>query len=419
MGSYASKTMNSSRVADQHEEEKKQTARPGSIATNWRELSGQNYWKDLLDPLDINLRRYIIHYGEMAEATYDAFNSDKVSKYARRSRYGKRDFFSKVGLENGNPFKYKVTKFLYATSQIDFLILDDVEESNWIGYVAVATDEGKAALGRRDIVVAWRGTNRAMEWIKDVQFLLDDAPFIFGDDSDCKVHRGFYSVYTATNSSSQSNITKTSARTQVLTEIRRLVNKYKDEEISITVTGHSLGAALATLNAVDIVASKCNIREDESKKACPVTAIVFASPRVGDSDFEEFSSCLKDLRILRIQNKKDIVPRHPFLGYKEVGEELEIDTQESGFLKQPGNMTSWHNLEVYLHGVAGTQGSKGGFNLEVKRDIALVNKGMDALKDEYHIPEAWRIDQNKGLVQQPDGTWKMQEPESECDNDDF
>ncbi|KAI9079031.1 hypothetical protein K1719_038983 [Acacia pycnantha] len=311
MGSFASKTMNSPRVADQHEEEKKQTARPGSIATKWRELSGQHYWKDLLDPLDINLRR-ICCGGHRRRKS-------RVREEGHRSRL--------------------------------------------------------------------EGTERAMEWIKDVQFHLDDAPYIFGDDSDCKVHRGFYSVYTATNSSSQSNITKTSARTQVLTEIRRLVNKYKNEEISIT--------------------------------ACPVTAIVFASPRVGDSDFEEFSSCLKDLRILRIRNKEDIVPRHPFLGYKEVGEELEIDTQKSSFLKQPGDVKSWHNLEVYLHGVAGTQGSKGGFNLEVKRDIALVNKGMDALKDAYHIPEAWRIDQNKGLVQQPDGTWKMQEPESEYEDDDF
>ncbi|KAI9079056.1 hypothetical protein K1719_039008 [Acacia pycnantha] len=67
-----------------------------------------------------------------------------------------------------------------------------------------------------------------MEWIKDLQFLLDDAPYIFADHSECKVHRGFYSVYTTTNSSSQSNIAKTSARTQVLTEIRRPVNKYKE-----------------------------------------------------------------------------------------------------------------------------------------------------------------------------------------------
>ena len=215
MGGIASKPKQSHKVADQLEEEKRHMVRNGSIATNWRELNGQHQWKGLLDPLDINLRRYIIHYGEMAEATYDAFNDDKTSKYARRSRYGKRDFFSKVGLENGNPFKYEVTKFLYATSEIDFFILDDVEESNWIGYVAVATDEGKAVLGRRDIVVAWRGTEQAVEWIKDLQFLLDDAPHIFGDNSECKVHRGFYSVYTATNSSSKSHITKTSARTQV------------------------------------------------------------------------------------------------------------------------------------------------------------------------------------------------------------
>ncbi|XP_028787550.1 phospholipase A1-IIgamma-like [Neltuma alba] len=417
MGSFASKMMNSHKVADQLEEEKKQMARSGSIATNWRELSGQHYWKGLLDPLDINLRMYIIHYGEMAEATYDAFNSDTESKYARRSRYGKKDFFSKVGLENGNPFKYKVTKFLYATSELEFHVLDDVEESNWIGYVAVATDEGKAVLGRRDIVVAWRGTEQVMEWIKDLQFHLNYAPYIFGDDSECKVHRGFYSVYTATNSA-QLDFNQASARTQVLTEITRLVDKYKDEEISITVTGHSLGAALATLNAVDIVTNGCNIPENEPLKACPVTAIVFASPRVGDSDFQEFSSGQKDLRILRIRNKKDIVPRHPFWGYAEVGQELIIDTQKSNFLKQPGNVKSWHNLEVYLHGVAGTQGSKGGFNLEVKRDIALVNKGTGALKDKYNIPKAWRIDPNKGLAQQPDGTWKMQEPESESENDD-
>ncbi|XP_028787558.1 phospholipase A1-IIgamma-like [Neltuma alba] len=412
MGSSESKTVNSNTVADHLEEDKKKMVKPGSIATNWRELSGEHYWKDLLDPLDIDLRRYIIHYGEMAQATYDAFNDDEPSKYVGMSRYGKRDFFSKVGLEKGNPFKYEVTKFLYGTSEKDFLIIEDVEESNWIGYVAVATDEGKAVLGRRDIVIAWRGTVQMVEWVKDFQFLLDDAPIIFGPHrSDCKVHRGFYSIYTATHSKSVFN--KASARTQVLTEIRRLVDKFKDEEISITVTGHSLGAAIATLNAVDIVANDFNIRKDESHKACPVTAFVFASPRVGERDFQKFFSSQKDLRMLRITNKNDIVPRHPFLGYAEVGEELEIDTEASNFLKQPGDLKSWHNLEVYWHGVAGTQGSKGGFKLEAKRDIALVNKSMAALKDEYHIPEAWRVDQNKGLVQQPDGSWLLPDPELE------
>jgi len=213
MGSNGSNTEQNPKVADHFEEEKKIMGRL-SIAENWRELSGQHYWKDILKPLDINLRRYIIHYGEMAQATYDAFNNDEGSKNMGRSRYGKRHFFSKVGLEKGNPFKYEVTKFLYATSEVDFLILKDIEESNWIGYVAVATDEGKEVLGRRDIVVAWRGTEQSVEWIKDFEFLLGDAPYIFGTEADCKVHQGFYSIYTADNSSSIPK--KTSARDQVI-----------------------------------------------------------------------------------------------------------------------------------------------------------------------------------------------------------
>ena len=197
-----------------------------SIASRWRELHGKNSWKGLLDPLDMDLRRSIIAYGELAQATYDGFNREKRSPHAGACLHGRADLLAASGASAAAD--YAVTKFVYATSALPvpdaFLFrplpaLEDAawcRESNWMGYVAVATDEGAARLGQRDVVVAWRGTVRSLEWVNDLDFTPVPAAPVLGAAADAHpramVHRGFLSLYTSSNASSKYN--KLSARDQ-------------------------------------------------------------------------------------------------------------------------------------------------------------------------------------------------------------
>ncbi|CAM0953856.1 unnamed protein product [Alopecurus aequalis] len=427
-----------------------------NIPGRWRELQGSASWAGLLDPLDRDLRASVIAYGELAEATYDVFNANAKSPDAGQCMYSSTGLLAASGVSH--PEYYTVTRFLFATcdfrpwlesselssSVAKAMFVQPVTElregegeeeelawayTNWIGYVAVATDEGAAALGRRDILVAWRGSVKSEEFIKDGDARFSPAAMVLGPSSDkfkdAKVHRGFLSVYTAAPRAvlesdqvlpapRQTDMAKimTSARDQALAEVRSLMQVHKDEVTSITVTGHSLGGSLATLNAVDMVANHVNVPPATSSKQqpCPVTAIMFASPRVGNDEFKRAFASFPELRALGVINENDQVPKLPpkNLGYVDVmTATLPIDTTRSPYLR-PGGMVTYHNLECYLHGVDGDHGAGRDFKLVEDRDVALVNKGTDALKEGYPVPANWWATNDKGTVKGLVGRWKLE-----------
>ncbi|KAJ0801678.1 putative phospholipase A(1) [Helianthus annuus] len=415
--------------------------------TPWLELIGSKNWEGLLDPFDINLRTLILRCGDFCQATYDAFNNDSNSKYAGSSRYGKRSFFHKVKLRP-SPHDYQVAYFIYGTAKISIpaaFFLHSLSreawdrESNWIGYIATTTDEVSKALGRREIYLVWRGTQRDLEWINvygassvSAESLLRQKTFkppttettdVGGSSSDSddddndevggndevrgkpKVMRGWLTIYTSYNPNS--SFTKVSARTQVLASIKQLVEKYKNEEVSIIVTGHSLGASLATLSAFDLA--------ENGIKNVPVTAFVFGSPQVGNQAFNNRLNQFPNVKLLHIRNKIDLIPLYPskLLGYVDSGVQFEIDSRKSGNLKRSTNTGDWHNLQGMLHVVAGWNGEDGEFKLKVPRSLALVNKSSGFLKDEYLIPESWWMEKNKGMVMDENGEWALQSPDEE------
>jgi hypothetical protein len=143
---------------DTEEEDEEEELEPPPLSEVWREIQGENNWEGLLDPMDSNLRKEIIRYGELAQACYDSFDFDPHSKYCGTCKYHPSHFFEKLDMPDCSG--YTISRYLYATSDINLpnffqkSKISDVwsTHANWMGYIAVATDEQEIKrLGRRDI----------------------------------------------------------------------------------------------------------------------------------------------------------------------------------------------------------------------------------------------------------------------------
>lgn len=147
-----------------------------ALASVWREVQGERDWEGMVEgtaeeELHPLLRGEIVRYGELVAATYKAFDLDAASKRYLNCKYGKARMLDEVGMAGAG---YEVTRYIYAAPD---LAAGPPCPSRWIGYVAVATDEAVRRLGRRDIVVSFRGTVTGSEWVANMMSSLAPARF--------------------------------------------------------------------------------------------------------------------------------------------------------------------------------------------------------------------------------------------------
>lgn len=138
------------------------------------------------------------------------------------------------------------------------------------------------------VVVAFRGTqeNSIQNWIEDLFWKQLD--FDYPGMTEAKVHSGFYSAYH-----------NTTLRDGVINGIQKTREAYGN--IPIMVTGHSMGGAMASFCALDLIVNY-GLKD--------VTLLTFGQPRIGNAVFaSHFKKYLPNA--IRVTNAHDIVPHLP------------------------------------------------------------------------------------------------------------
>lgn len=195
-------------------------------------------------------------------------------------------------------------------------------------FEGVSDTKGIILWGNNTIVVAFKGTSSFENALTDINFLkvyhppTRTAPMssFWGFKlipTPVRVHKGFLDAWT-----------KNGFDQRVLARINQLINEefsYQDPEsntdsnsgsaVSIYVTGHSLGGALATLAAHAIKSAHPSVN---------MSVYTFGSPRVGNKSFAyEYNSLINNH--FGLISGQDPVARQPKGWYKRVGDRVLLD----------------------------------------------------------------------------------------------
>ena len=145
------------------------------------------------------------------------------------------------------------------------------------------------------ICVVFRGSESSNDWFYDLQVRKHNLK------DNIWVHSGFYK-----------QLFDNGSYAKILQELTTLIEENPDH--TIYITGHSLGAALATLFGY--------LLSHELKHQ--ITIVSFASPRVGNTEWQKSFQSKSNLKHYRITNSRDIVTAFPLYKYKHVGHDIRI-----------------------------------------------------------------------------------------------
>ncbi len=151
------------------------------------------------------------------------------------------------------------------------------------GFVAYDADAN-------EIIVAFAGTDplSIKNWIDDLNFIQTDYPYCNG----CKVHQGFLNSFNS-----------------VIAQVKSLVSSAVSQHPSakLSVTGHSLGAAMAAHCTAELAHSGYNL----------TASYTYGMPRVGNDAFQKWYKASDQSKVkgtYRVVHDHDPVPHVPLEG---------------------------------------------------------------------------------------------------------
>lgn len=153
--------------------------------------------------------------------------------------------------------------------------------------------------------ITFRGTNSKQDWLTDFTFWKKCIPYD-NSASKIRVHSGFVNAY---------------KNTCIRSKIHQLITP---DIRFIKVAGHSYGAALAVLCAVDL---------EYNFPARDYEVYLFGCPRVGNRAFQK-SYNKRVFKTLRVENGNDIVTKVPpaIWGYRHVGMSIPVGVPRLPFV---------------------------------------------------------------------------------------